>query len=190
MPSPVGSREPQSYSPIESDEDLVCKGEPPPLPKPAEGDAAAICTADPASREPSALCVGGTPKSVPARREPDYFTLSIGAGAIIGADGSATVDRYGHLYLGIGAGVAVSPTVLSATLQGGQLQGHFAEPPTPDQLMKFLKGDSVQLSVSMGTQAGVANSVGGTAVEQGIGLPQAGAEFQHSWYALDVPVKW
>jgi hypothetical protein len=191
MPSPVGSKEPQSYTPIDSGEDLVCKGDPPPLPPSTQGDAAAICTADPVSREPGTLCVDSGTKPAPVRRDVDYYTLSLGAGAIIGADASVTLDRHGHIYFGIGAGVSVSPTIASATLQAGQLQGPSTEPPSSDQMMKFLDGNSVQLSVSAGgAQTGVASSPGGTALEAGVGLPQVSGEFQHNWYALEVPVKW
>src|SRR5690242_9926625 len=32
-------------------------------------------------------------------RDPDYWTLSLGVGAVIGASATATLDRHGHVYL-------------------------------------------------------------------------------------------
>ena len=143
------------------------------------------------SRESHPLCADdGTKKAPVPRRDADYFTVSAGAGAIIGADVSLTLDRHGHLYFGLGAGVGVSATVGSVASQAGQLQGSSTTPPTAEKLDRFLRGDSVQLSAAVVAQAGVANSPGGTAVEMGIGLVQASGEFQHNWYVLDLPVKW
>jgi len=180
MPSPVSSRETQPYTPADPEEDLSCKGDPPRLASLPADAAADLCAAEPVPREP-------TP---PPRRDVDYLTVSVGAGAIIGADVSMTLDRHGHLYFGLGAGVGLSATVVSATVQGGQLQGPSTNPPGPEALDRFLKGDSVQLSAALVSQAGVANSPGGTAVEVGVGLAQVSGEFQHNWYVLDLPVKW
>jgi len=190
MPSPVSSKESQSYTPAFPEEDSLCKAEPPSVPSQA-ADAAALCTADPVSRQANPVCVDdGTKKAPEPRREADYFTVSAGAGAIIGADVSLTLDRNGHLYFGLGAGVGLSATIGSVAAQAGQLQGSSTTPPAEEKLDRFLKGDSIQLSASVLAQAGVANSPGGTAVEMGVGLVQASGEFQHNWYVLDLPIKW
>jgi len=120
----------------------------------------------------------------------DYFTLSGGASAIIGGDVSLTLDRHGHLYVGLGAGVGVSAAVASASIHGGQLTESTHDAPTSEELKSFLNGDCVQASGGIGPEVGVTNARTGTAVEVGVGVPQAGAQFQHNWYVLDLPIEW
>src|SRR3954469_11586643 len=134
MPSPVSSRESQSYTPVFPEEDSLCKAEPPSVPSQA-ADAAALCTADPVSHQSKPLCADdGTKKAPEPRREADYFTVSVGAGAIVGADVSLTLDRHGHLYFGLGAGVGLSATIGSVAAQAGQLQGSSTSPPTAEKM--------------------------------------------------------
>jgi hypothetical protein len=120
----------------------------------------------------------------------DYVTLSGGASAIIGGDLSLTLDRNGHLYFGVGAGVGLSATVGSASVHAGQLTEPAHEESRPEQLKNFLQGDCIQVGAGIGADVGITNGPTGTAAEFGVGLPQVGAQFQHNWYVLDLPIKW
>jgi hypothetical protein len=62
--------------------------------------------------------------------------------------------------------------------------------PNPDQLDRFLDGDSVSANASVGAEVGLTNSAGGTAVEMGVGLVQASAQFQHNWHVANLPIRW
>jgi hypothetical protein len=198
MPSPVSSRETSLYTPTEPAKD-VCTPDAAAAATTSDDDAG-ICSGEIESRVPTPICAShekGAPgaHSPPAhpfhaQAELDYLTLSGGASAIIGGDVSVTLDRNGHLYLGLGAGVGISATVASASLHAGQL----TEPPNsesrPEQLQHFLQGDCIQASAGIGAEVGITNGPTGTAAELGVGLPQAGAQFQHNWYVLDLPIKW
>ena len=181
MPTPVTSREPV-YTPYEPEKDAC----------PTEGPL--VCSGESAAREPPpeprASATLSEPSSNRDKSGIDYFTVSGGASAIIGGDVSLTLDRYGHLYVGVGAGVGVSGAVASASIHGGQLTESTNGAPSSEQLKGFLDGDCVQVSGGIGPEVGVTNAPSGTGVEAGIGIPQAGAQFQHSWYVLDLPIKW
>ncbi len=181
MPNPVTSRDPL-YTPSAPEND-VCTTE-----------GALVCSTENAAHEPPPEPRATSPSSNPASHHDekgfDYFTVSGGASAIIGGDVSLTLDRYGHLYVGVGGGVGVSATVASASIHGGQLTDSTRGAPSAEQLKGFLAGDSVQVSGGFGPEIGVTSAPSGAAVETGVGVPQAGAQFQHSWYVLDLPVEW
>jgi hypothetical protein len=99
-----------------------------------------------------------------------------------------TLDRDGHLYFGVAGGVGLSATVVSASAVAGQITTSGA--PKPDELDKFLDGDSVSVSASVVGEVGAANSAGGTAVQMGVGVVQVSGQFQHNWHVVDLPIRW
>jgi len=117
-------------------------------------------------------------ETAPEPRDRDYVTLTVGVGAIIGASVSASVDRYGNIYVGLGAGVGLSPWLVSGSIVSGRLVG---DKPSASDVEGFLTGDAVGVGGGAGPSAGVVNSAGGTAIEQGITTPQVGAQFEHTW---------
>jgi hypothetical protein len=212
MPSPVSARDTSlPYTPYEPDED-VCRDTTAPSLECRDSTAPSdehVAAAESSSAPRPAAGPSGSP-DVPRpnvgnaiahgpplqglagqdRQDADYITISAGAGAVIGADVSLTLDRHGHLYVGLGAGVGVSATVASAAIMGGELARAPSGRPTEAELRSFLEGDSVGASVSAMAAGGVTNSAGGTAWEQGVGLVQAGAHFQHTWHLTEVPIRW
>jgi hypothetical protein len=167
MTSPVRSREERLYTPAEPD-DLVCKPESP----------------------DEAITTDAAPPSPARPPGPDYVTVSVGAGAIIGADVAVTLDRFGHLYLGAGAGVGLSATVASVSVHGGHVLDLTTGASAEKKLGEFLEGDAVEVTGSLGAEVGIASSPGGTATESGVGLAQISAQFQHNWRVLDLPIRW
>jgi hypothetical protein len=121
------------------------------------------------------------------QQDADYWTLSVGVGAIIGVSAAVTLDRHGHVYVGVGAGVSLSPTVTASLVAGEMKQ---VETPTEEQLNQLLAGDAVSLSAGVGRGAGIMSSPGGTAIEQGLYIPQAGFTFEHSWEIYGEGPKW
>lgn len=120
-------------------------------------------------------------------REPDYWTLSVGIGAVVGASVSATLDRHGHIYLGVGGGLSASPAV-TASLTKGQMVG--TAEPKERELRNLLEGDAISASAGAIHGAGIMNSPGGTAIERGIYVPQAGVSFEHSWEVSSRGPRW
>jgi hypothetical protein len=191
MTSPIRSREEPLYTPTEP-EDLVCKDE-----SAARSAAQSISAMSAAASAGEARASAGpdTPSSRASRsdlaRDTDYLSLSIGVGEIIGGGIAITLDRYGHLYAGVGSGVSVSPTVGTASFHRGKLVESTApEKSEEERLTKFLEGDAVEVTASLGSELSAVNSSGGTGIEIGVGLPQIGAQFQHNWHILDLPVRW
>ena len=109
-------------------------------------------------------------------RTPDYYTLSGSAGFGIVAAGSATVDRYGHVYTasggGLGGGVAVAAHV-------GYLRDpdHPCDPPDEATLRSFLSGPAASAGGGAGLSVGVTHSSGMTGRELGLSTPQLGVAF-------------
>jgi hypothetical protein len=105
---------------------------------------------------------------------PDYYTVSGSAGLGVVAAGSATIDRYGHVYTagggGVGAGVGGAAHV-------GYLRDpdHLCDPPDEETLRSFLSGPAVSAGGGAGLSVGVTHSSGMTGREVGISTPQLGA---------------
>ena len=183
MPSPISSR--TNSEPI--------------TPYDPEGD---VCREPQESADPSTLSDGApdSSSSLPAHQpagdasaaahDVDYYTVCVGAGAIIGGGVCLTLDRNGHTYLGLDGGVGLSATVGSGSIVGGKLVDGSDGRPSEEHLRSLLTGDSIGGSAAFGYAAGVTNAAAGTAVEAGVGLVQAEVHFQHSWHLADVPVRW
>ncbi len=120
-------------------------------------------------------------------READYWTLSVGIGAVVGAGVSATFDRHGHVYLGVSGGVSLSPTVTASLVSG-----HMVDNPSPSDsdLRQLLEGDALSASAGAVRGVGIMNSPGGTAIETGVYIPQAGAAFEHTWEVSSRGPRW
>jgi hypothetical protein len=120
-------------------------------------------------------------------READYFTLSVGIGAVIGLSASATFDRHGHVYLGLAGGVGLRPAITASLVAG-----HMVDPPSPTEkdLRGLLAGDAVNLSAGAIRGTGITNSPGGTAIEEGIYVPQAVFAFEHNWDVSSKGPRW
>jgi hypothetical protein len=106
---------------------------------------------------------------------------------VIGASATATLDRHGHVYLGIGGGVSLSPLVTASLVAGKML-----DPPSPKEadIRRFLEGDAVSAGMGAIQGAGITNSAGGTAAEHGTYVPQAGIAFEHNWAVSSRGPRW
>ena len=120
-------------------------------------------------------------------RETDYFTLSVGAGAVVGLSASVTLDRHGHIYLGLAGGVSLSPAVTASLVAGHMVDKPF---PTEKDLENLLAGDAISASAGAIKGTGITNSRGGTAIEEGIYVPQAGFAFEHNWEVSSRGPRW
>jgi hypothetical protein len=188
MPNPVSSRdglfnnvlredaEGSSPSTVSDEPSLACQAHP---------EALLVC-ADPAELEQAAAMpptpAGQSPKegSSGRRTGADYMTFTVGIGAVISGSIFATVDRHGHVYVGVGGGVGLSATLGTVSITSGQL---IDQPHVPDEatLGQFLEGDAINGTVGDLGCLGATNSAGGTGVEIGLASPQIGAQFEHAW---------
>src|SRR5262249_6853909 len=122
--------------------------------------------------------------------DPDYRTLSLSANLpflpTVGFGISATIDRFGKVYVGISGEVSVGTLLPTfATVEGKLLLDGKGEPvvaPIKEQLKAFLCGDSVNAHGQMVVGPGITNSSGGTATEVVVASSVgAGAGFAHNF---------
>jgi hypothetical protein len=161
-----------------------------------EGDARTLICSSTAAEEPAPEPLPAPPETVSnelaptyasAVRAPDYWTLSVGVGTVVGASAAATLDRHGHIYLGLSAGISLSPLVTASLVAGNMV-----DPPSPKEgdVRRFLEGDAVSASVGAIQGAGITNSAGGTAAEHGTYVPQATIAFEHNWEISSRGPRW
>jgi len=77
-------------------------------------------------------------------RHPDYTTLAVSIGSVIGGTVQVSVDRYGTAYLGVGLNIGKSITKVVPAINGGHI-GSIAEEKIPGKanLENFLTGWAV-----------------------------------------------
>jgi hypothetical protein len=186
----IGNRnEEKSYCSIDDgvEPEPVCRA---PQETPSDALVCGIATphvATPTEAPRGASNEAGRASSTGGAREADYVTLSVGVGTVIGMSASATFDRYGHVYLGLAAGVGLSPAITASVVSG-----HMIDRPSPTEkdLQGLLAGDAISASAGASRGAGITNSSGGTAIEEGIYVPQAGFAFEHNWEVASNGPRW
>lgn len=139
--------------------------------------------------------------SGPLTRWPDYWVFNIAVGytfgGVLGAGGSATVDRYGRLYgalapLSLGEGLPTSailglpPIPISFNLSGGWVCQE--ETPGREELQGFLTGWASNVNIGAGAGFGVVESASARqqAVEAGVYWPQIGGSIYYSFFIVDL----
>jgi hypothetical protein len=116
------------------------------------------------------------PRSGGCALTPDYYTLSGSAGFVLTAAGSATVDRYGHVYTAGGGGLGAG---VGAAAHAGYLRDpdHPCDAPDEATLRSFLSGPAVSAGGGAVLSVGVTHSSGMTAREVGLTTPQLGVTY-------------
>jgi len=99
---------------------------------------------------------------------------------------SHTTDRFGEDYWGLGvsagAAAAVAPPVGVGVTAGKLIRRDNDPELTREELREYLCGPSVSARAGMGTEAGITNSSGGTAVEWGAETAvHISVGFSHNW---------
>ena len=65
--------------------------------------------------------VPATPTQTPPLRSPDFVTTEVNVGGLAGISVDFSIDRYGHRYIGIGAEVGKSLSIVSYSVSAGWL---------------------------------------------------------------------
>ena len=120
-------------------------------------------------------------------RLPDFYSGSVSVAipnpltlSFVGITGNVNVDRYGHLYLGIGPSVGKSATLIAGSVTANWLNRR--KLPTQSELNGFMTKHS--LNVGGGFIGGVQETWSpgsGTATGIGIFSPQIGGGYSYSW---------
>lgn len=77
----------------------------------------------------------------------DFTTLTVNLGPDFGGTFHITVDRYGHVYFGIGVQAGRSPGFLGLSYTSGNLHPLTGKPATPSELSGYLTGYSIDCSI-------------------------------------------
>jgi hypothetical protein len=113
---------------------------------------------------------------------PDFYSLNVNLGGLLGWSGTSSIDRYGHLYWSVkGGGVGKSLTTVSASITinylfssyGNDTPGHEKPPTNPSPLnlsVGYWGGGTVSYSPGNGAAFGV-----------GAMSPQAGVSYNYSY---------
>ena len=145
--------------------------------------------AESTQHSPSSASPGGSAGTTISRAAPatgrssrpsaDYGTISVGVGGLFGVVTSCTRDSFGHLYCGVGPSVGKSYTIVSVTLEKGNLLT--TKPPTEVQLADFLTAWSVNLAAYLGVGGSVSGNFSGVGLQSGVGTPQLGGSVVWNW---------
>jgi hypothetical protein len=79
---------------------------------------------------------------------PDYYILSISGGNIAGGTVILVIDRYGDVYVGLGANIGKSISPVTVSLNGGWI-GSWTDDEIPDSgnIDSFLEGFSMNTQI-------------------------------------------
>jgi RHS repeat-associated protein len=118
---------------------------------------------------------------------PDYTTYSFNVSiptpvtTWFGATGTVAIDRFGHLFAGLGPNVGKSVTVVSGNASVAWMGSHPGTVTAAD-MKAFLGGTSVNISAGFMSGAGVTKNSSGWGAEVGGYWPQIGASVTRSGY--------
>ena len=105
-------------------------------------------------------------------RLPDYCTLAISEGSLIGSIQAITIDCNGNVYGGVGMSLGKSATVFTGSIIVGWIST--AERPEENELRNFCEGNSNNVSGGFFFGFGRTYSNGMEGVEFGFFAPQLG----------------
>ncbi len=122
---------------------------------------------------------------------PDYLSVNINAGSILGWSGQVALDRYGNLYVGLfGGTIGKSATVVSFSGTAGWLID-CGKRPSEDRLKDFLTKSSINYGFGYLGGLNVTKTPGvGKATEIGYFTPQVGSSYHYSWFWKNTGWKW
>jgi hypothetical protein len=116
-----------------------------------------------------------------AHHKPGYGTFSAGfGGATFGAIFSCSKDSFGHYYCGGGPSAGKTYMGFSLDYQTGNMLTQ--QPPSEEQLQRFLTGWAVNAGGCLGWCGSVSANFSGAALQQGLGFPQLGVSGAWMWH--------
>jgi len=120
---------------------------------------------------------------------PDFYSLNVGIGGIIGWNGTLTMDRYGDVFGSpAGAEVGKSPTIVSASFTANYMDNEINSQGEMNNMLSAWGGSAI-----VGYWVGATRSWTpgtGWATGGGIVTPQAGVSANYCWYIGNSGITW